>query len=405
MATGLGLGAGDPAAIVAGNCVEYIEIVDGLAEAGLAVATVNPRQTAAEVCFILSDCGARIVFVTPESEDLVRASDCPSAEWVMVIGPDYEAVLQRTSPGAAMPIAEWQAFSIPYTSGTTCKPRGVMLPHRSRVLLGLLAAAALHAVLTDRMRGGAASRPAGSASTSSRGGRKRNTAKWASGRVRRIFSVDISIALNTSRSCASFGKMARRASRASFPKWKIAGSAPGPRACPPWSRPGRAEPGSNSPPNMPTTISVWARASTPRSSSPRPSPASSKPARAGRTVGAYALFMVITDETDGAAQDKWGLYRSGKDVEALSWMGVQAAADDMADTSSTACYMTNPVSAVNFNMGTLVSSHATVAALLDEVATVAGIMLTFDDFLAGMEAFGERIQPLMVCRQRVLAPA
>jgi pyrimidine oxygenase len=67
--------------------------------------------------------------------------------------------------------------------------------------------------------------------------------------------------------------------------------------------------------------------------------------------------------------------------------------------------MTNPVSAVNFNMGTLVSSHATVAALLDEVATVAGIMLTFDDFLAGMEAFGERIQPLMVCRQRVLAPA
>lgn len=26
-------------------------------------------------------------------------------------------------------------------------------------------------------------------------------------------------------------------------------------------------------------------------------------------------------------------------------------------------------------------------------------MLTFDDFLAGLDAFGTRIQPLMACRQ------
>jgi pyrimidine oxygenase len=35
------------------------------------------------------------------------------------------------------------------------------------------------------------------------------------------------------------------------------------------------------------------------------------------------------------------------------------------------------------------------------VATVAGtkgIMLTFDDFVAGVEIFGSRIQPLMSCR-------
>ena len=65
---------------------------------------------------------------------------------------------------------------------------------------------------------------------------------------------------------------------------------------------------------------------------------------------------------------------------------MQAAADDKADLSSTAKSMTNPVSAVNFNMGTLVGSYATVAALLDELATVPGvkgIMLTFDDFIAG----------------------
>jgi long-chain acyl-CoA synthetase len=33
-------------------------------------------------------------------------------------------------------VDEWDAFAIPYTSGTTGKPRGVTLPHRSRVMTG-----------------------------------------------------------------------------------------------------------------------------------------------------------------------------------------------------------------------------------------------------------------------------
>ncbi len=32
-------------------------------------------------------------------------------------------------------------------------------------------------------------------------------------------------------------------------------------------------------------------------------------------------------------------------------------------------------------------------------------MLTFDDFIVGMENFGEHIQPLMASRKRVLTPA
>jgi pyrimidine oxygenase len=122
----------------------------------------------------------------------------------------------------------------------------------------------------------------------------------------------------------------------------------------------------------------------------------------GRVVGAYGLFMIIADETDEAASAKWALYREGADAEALSWMGVQASADTQADASSTARSISNPVSAVNFNMGTLVGSYATVARMMDELDSVpglAGVMLTFDDFLAGMDAFGERIQPLMRTRR------
>lgn len=145
---------------------------------------------------------------------------------------------------------------------------------------------------------------------------------------------------------------------------------------------------------------------TPKAFAPSAARLVEESARTGRKVGSYGLFMIIADETDEAAQAKWEHYKAGKDLDALSWMGAQAAADDKADLSSTAKSMTNPVSAVNFNMGTLVGSYATVARLmdeLDEVPGVAGIMLTFDDFILGMEAFGTKIQPLMKSRAQKAA--
>ena len=46
--------------------------------------------------------------------------------------------------------------------------------------------------------------------------------------------------------------------------------------------------------------------------------------------------------------------------------------------------------------------------MLDEMATVpgvAGVMMTFDDFVIGMEQFGTRILPLMRCRDAALQAA
>jgi long-chain acyl-CoA synthetase len=132
---GFGLTPGERAAIVAGNCLEYIEIVSGTADAGVCIATVNPKQTAAEIGYILQDCGARLVFCTPALEPLVRDAASPAVEHVVVIGPDYEDLLARASATPELPLVEeWDAFAMPYTSGTTGKPRGVTLPHRARVM-------------------------------------------------------------------------------------------------------------------------------------------------------------------------------------------------------------------------------------------------------------------------------
>ena len=124
----------------------------------------------------------------------------------------------------------------------------------------------------------------------------------------------------------------------------------------------------------------------------------------GRKVASYALTMVITGETDAEAEAKWELYREGADTEALAWLVEQATADKNPTGDSNVRHAIDPKSMVNINIGLLVGSHATVARLLDEVATIpglAGVLLTFDEFVGGTEIFGTCIQPLMQCRRHV----
>ncbi|WP_337269514.1 pyrimidine utilization protein A [Oryzifoliimicrobium ureilyticus] len=143
---------------------------------------------------------------------------------------------------------------------------------------------------------------------------------------------------------------------------------------------------------------------TPTAYAPNNKPLIDASAKTGRDVGAYVLFMVIADETDELAMAKWEKYREGADRDALAWMADQGSKDKSAADNSTARHINLPEGAVNFNMGTLVGSYAKVAAMLDEAASVEGtkgIMLTFDDFLVGLDQFGQRIQPLMASRNRV----
>jgi pyrimidine oxygenase len=124
-------------------------------------------------------------------------------------------------------------------------------------------------------------------------------------------------------------------------------------------------------------------------------------AKTGRDVRIYALFMVIAAETDEEAMEKWISYREGVDEEAVAWLGAQGAADKISTTTNVR-QLADRESAVNLNMGTLVGSYESVARMLDEASTVpntGGVLLTFDDFIEGTEAFGTRIQPLMTCRR------
>ncbi len=125
-------------------------------------------------------------------------------------------------------------------------------------------------------------------------------------------------------------------------------------------------------------------------------------AKTGRDVGNYVLVMIIADETDEAAFAKWKRYNEGIDHDALTWMTGEAKADPNLAAGSTADVIGSAGSAINFTMGTLIGSYASIARMLDEMATVTatkGIMMVFDDFVIGVEQFGQHIQPLMKSRQ------
>jgi pyrimidine oxygenase len=125
----------------------------------------------------------------------------------------------------------------------------------------------------------------------------------------------------------------------------------------------------------------------------------------GRKCGALILVMIIADETDEAAMAKWEHYVAGTDMEALAWRDAQAGDDPNKDPFSQP--MKRKVMGdqkLPTNQGVLVGSYASVARMLDEMAAVPGVqgvMMTFDDFVIGMEQFGTRIMPLMKCRNAV----
>jgi pyrimidine oxygenase len=129
----------------------------------------------------------------------------------------------------------------------------------------------------------------------------------------------------------------------------------------------------------------------------------------GRTIGAYTGAMIIADRTDELAFAKWEHYKKGTDLEAIAWSGEQSGQDKNAPANSTAGRMAasavaqlrNPASAEPNRGLRLIGSYENVAKMLDVMAAtpgLSGIMLTFDDFIIGIEQFGQFIQPRMKSR-------
>ena len=147
----LGLTKGDRVAVLAYNCVEWMEIYVAIARAGLVAVPINFRLTAPEIAYILSHSEARAMIVQDDLRDrvdaiggdmslephcLVHFGAATPAGWQ-----GYEALIDAAPPTQpAVRVRPEDPFALMYTSGTTGKPKGAVRSHEGNALIALATA-------------------------------------------------------------------------------------------------------------------------------------------------------------------------------------------------------------------------------------------------------------------------
>ncbi|HEX5692576.1 MAG TPA: long-chain-fatty-acid--CoA ligase [Roseiflexaceae bacterium] len=156
---GFGIGQGDRVAYIAPNTHAQLESFYAVPQIGAVVVPINYRLTADDFEYIINHSGARIVCAHSDYLDAVDSirHQLPNVEtFVALEGSkqgwiDYEAALADATPNFEQPeIAESDLLSINYTSGTTSRPKGVMITHRNAYMnvVGTL----VHHSLTNKDR-------------------------------------------------------------------------------------------------------------------------------------------------------------------------------------------------------------------------------------------------------------
>ena len=136
----LGVEQGDRVAYIAPNTHAHLEAYYAVPQIGAVLVPINFRLKPEDFAYIINHCGARAVCAHPDHLEAIDAirGQIPAVEvFVALEGSgdgwlDYEETLTSHDPEfEPVEISESDLITINYTSGTTARPKGVMITHRN----------------------------------------------------------------------------------------------------------------------------------------------------------------------------------------------------------------------------------------------------------------------------------
>jgi len=150
-----GINPGDRVALFAANCTQYLECLYGIWWMGAAAIPINAKLHGREAAWICSDAGAKLAFVSDDTAAALASTkgDLPAGMKLLALDSDAYRAMREGEAGVRPLEREVDDIAcLFYTSGTTGRPKGVMLSHGNQVAMTMCYLADIdHATPNDAM--------------------------------------------------------------------------------------------------------------------------------------------------------------------------------------------------------------------------------------------------------------
>ncbi|GAC1367073.1 MAG: crotonobetaine/carnitine-CoA ligase [Ktedonobacteraceae bacterium] len=155
----LGLRKGDKINVHLPNCLEFLYLWFGAAKIGAVIVPTNILSAPAELVYLISHSESRFIFT--QASYLAAMSEvqqqCPAVEQIIICGEAAASaetlaalLAKQVADAPTVDIEPLDEVSILYTSGTTSRPKGVLITNANYIYAGETVAKAIRLTPDDR---------------------------------------------------------------------------------------------------------------------------------------------------------------------------------------------------------------------------------------------------------------